>query len=774
MLGEPFTERDSGLLALHGLTLADAHAAQLRKVNDEEGAQLVGQSHRRSADRDFSGIAFPYLRGDRVIDYRLRRNNPDLEQQADGLKERNKYLSAPGTRAHLYFLGNLSQEWLDDHTIDIAITEGEWKTLALHRLAFEHNAGGRPRWLAIGLAGVWNFRGRIGRDTNANGKRVDIFGAIPDLDSIRWAGRCVKVVFDSDVRSNSMVTAARIALGVELSGRGAIVEFVDVPDSPHGGKWGLDDWLGNAGPEPVLEALSYGKIFKASAENVIVILDALPKEPSLIEIEQALSAIARILVKVNNQLVFALVREGIIRALKARKVISAAKIVDAALDDCGGEEASGPSLFEETEPWPEAVDGVELLSEIVKALKHFLFASEVVYSLVAVWSVFTHAFDSFDCLPNLLITAPTKGAGKSTLLTLLKCWSRKGLLVSSMTAAVLYRITQNERPTLLLDEADTYLKDNEALRGIINSGHTRSTAVVPRCEGEDNEVKLWSTFYPKAMAGIGAVAPDTVEDRSIRVDLERASGVEQRGLEYLTLDKQKELAHLRSKAARWALDNAHALRRAEPDIPDELTNARMRDNFRPLFAVANVVGGEWPTLVRQVAVAAAGFGVACRNSELLIQDIYAYVESSALTEDDYIESSKLATFLHDIEDRPWAEYGRQRKPITPTGIAYLLKEFKTTSGYKLRPVHERAGGTTWRGYWVSDFANAFARYCRPGTNGTQPRIKNLHETSPQQIGESVPSRKGDKPLKTNGCADCAGSEAAGANFELPLTGRVVL
>lgn len=43
------------------------------------------------------------------------------------------------------------------------------------------------------------------------------------------------------------------------------------------------------------------------------------------------------------------------------------------------------------------------------------------------------------------------------------------------------------KPTMLIDEADTFLCDNDELRGVLNTGHTRATAYVIRTVGEDHE-----------------------------------------------------------------------------------------------------------------------------------------------------------------------------------------------------------------------------------------------------------------------------------------------
>src|SRR6266404_117649 len=43
---------------------------------------------------------------------------------------------------------------------------------------------------------------------------------------------------------------------------------------------------------------------------------------------------------------------------------------------------------------------------------------------------------------------------------------------------------EEERPTLLIDEADTWLQGNDQLRGILNSGYSRKTAYVVRVARE--------------------------------------------------------------------------------------------------------------------------------------------------------------------------------------------------------------------------------------------------------------------------------------------------
>jgi hypothetical protein len=150
----------------------------------------------------------------------------------------------------LYFVPGTPVEWLDDAELPIAITEGEKKTVAWFRLAREKSE--RPRFLAIGLSGVWSWRGIIGKEPGPDGERLRVKGPIPDLSRINWKNRKVYIAFDSNTHDNPSVRAARSQLARELRRRGALVLFVNVPRAE--GINGVDDWLALCGPEEVLKA----------------------------------------------------------------------------------------------------------------------------------------------------------------------------------------------------------------------------------------------------------------------------------------------------------------------------------------------------------------------------------------------------------------------------------------------------------------------------------------------------------------------------------------
>ena len=65
------------------------------------------------------------------------------------------------------------------------------------------------------------------------------------------------------------------------------------------------------------------------------------------------------------------------------------------------------------------------------------------------------------------------------------------------------------------------------------------------------------------------------------------------------------LDELARKCARWAQDNLQNLKGADPVMPKQLNN-RAADNWRPLFAIADAIGGDCPDKARRAALVLTG------------------------------------------------------------------------------------------------------------------------------------------------------------------------
>jgi hypothetical protein len=284
----------------------------------------------------------------------------------------------------------------------------------------------------------------------------------------------------------------------------------------------------------------------------------------------------------------------------------------------------------------------------------------------------------------------------------------------------LFRLVQTHRPTILADECDAWLRDNEELRGLLNVGHRRGGQAL-RCEGDNHEVRAFNVFSPAVLCGIGAL-PGTLHDRSIVIRLERAKPGEVRErFDSRRVDRERELCR---KLARFAGDHRARLEHCDPALPPGAFN-RIADNWRPLFAVAEVAGGDWPRraaeafakLTAKEDTDAQGIGTT------LLADI---AELFAKRGADRLPSSEIAEALAAIEGREWAEWGRARKPISTNQLAKQLRRFNITPR-NIKTVE----GKVLKGYHAEDFQEAFARYLpSAGDSNRYPA------TMPENIGDS--------------------------------------
>jgi hypothetical protein len=238
-----------------------AEAAGIYRVDSFQGGQLIG----RNSNANYEGLAiphtFPGVPG--IRETQLRRDHPEFDAKADGsVKEKGKYLFAPGRSNILYFPPSTAPEMLADTSLPIVNTEGFKKCLALWRLA--NDGQDRPRFLPVGLSGVWGWRGTVGKESSADGTRTAVKGPISDLDRITWQGRAVCILFDSDKKRNSSIEAAERELAKELKSRGAIVKIIDLPDLPDLEKTGADDLLAHpdGGPARMVDLIENAREFE--------------------------------------------------------------------------------------------------------------------------------------------------------------------------------------------------------------------------------------------------------------------------------------------------------------------------------------------------------------------------------------------------------------------------------------------------------------------------------------------------------------------------------
>jgi len=420
------------------------------------------------------------------------------------------------------------------------------------------------------------------------------------------------------------------------------------------------------------------------------------------------------------------------------------KLVYAARSQCTPGKVIDDIGFPQHEAWPEPVIGMELLDEISAILHRFVVLPKHAGTAISLWILFTHLIEAAEVAPILAIVSPEKRCGKTTLLAFLSRLAYRPLTASNVSASAVFRCIESWAPTLIIDEADTFLADNEELRGVINSGHTRATAYVLRCVGDDHEARRFSTWGAKAIALIGNL-PDTLMDRAIAIELRRKLPSDT----VVRFRRDTDLGPLARRCMRFAVDNADRIRGLRTHPPAEL-NDRAADNWEVLLTIAEVVGGEWPRRAREAAISLSGASPDGDSVKIeLLRDLRALLEGKGqFAGRSTVSSAELVEALLDDKASRWPEYNHGR-PLNQRQLARLLRPFGIVPGtVRLRD------NSTPKGYRVAAFEDSFKRYLSPlePPHRRNPMDMRVSEDfSSATVGQ--PLRIDDPPQASTG-ADC--------------------
>jgi putative DNA primase/helicase len=405
-----------------------------------------------------------------------------------------------------------------------------------------------------------------------------------------------------------------------------------------------------------------------------------------------------------------------------------------------GATATKPLTLTEIVPYPTSVDGVELVGETIAAFGRHVIIGEPEKLIAAFWTAHAHTVEACSISPRLAVTSPFPESGKSTLMKVVRHLVPRPLHVVTMTGPTLFRVIEISHPVMLLDEVNNWLTDRSAgasdgtkgdLMALIDAGHERGV-IVPRLMPSGNgawEPHGFDIFGPMALALIGKL-PEQIASRSIEIACMRRTA-DQPITPLYARRPPPELAEIASKWARWSADHVDLLKEWPAEIPPEISN-RTADNFEPLLVIAEVIEDEavgpgssrpdYPRLLREAAIAASKGSRANRlnsNPRLtLLADLLVLFDSEWAMHQDpknprplFTEAAKVVLFSEDIvtalaelEDRPWAEWGRARKPISKVQLARQLAPLGISPS-----THDR-GSLTAKGYVRRQFETSWKKY----------------------------------------------------------------
>ncbi|WHM41347.1 DUF3631 domain-containing protein [Streptomyces sp. BPTC-684] len=342
--------------------------------------------------------------------------------------------------------------------------------------------------------------------------------------------------------------------------------------------------------------------------------------------------------------------------------------------------------------------------------------SEEALTAVTLWTAATHLQRAWQHAPRLAVVGPAKRCGKSRLLDIVTETVHNRLITMNASPAAIFRsITDEDPPTLLLDEADTLFgtakaaERNEELRGLLNAGHQRNRPTL-RVTGPEHKPVAFPTFAMAALAGIGDL-PDTIMDRSVVIRMRRRTTGEK--VASFRIGRDTPALHaIRDRLAAWLTPLYAQAVDLEPSMPVE---DRAADTWEPLVAVADLAGGSWPALARAACHTMAAYE-AERDKDhgpkirILIDIRRAFAFHG---DPPVLQTHTLLSYLNEDAERNWSDNGRDG--LTPRGLQELLKDYGISSVTSRFPNSPQA-----KGFRRRQFLDAWARYCPEPAPATGP------------------------------------------------------
>lgn len=375
-------------------------------------------------------------------------------------------------------------------------------------------------------------------------------------------------------------------------------------------------------------------------------------------------------------------------------------------------------LVAEIEPYHEPVTHDEIYTALYSLVHEHMAIDEPLKVAFVLWVIFTYLTDISDFAPIAWITAPERQCGKSTLLGLFDRVVNKPMAFNNITQAVLYRVMEQFKPTLLIDEIDTSLKDKNELLGIVNAGYSRHASNVPRMnQDKGGIVEKFDVFGAKVFSGIGEMK-GTFASRAIRFELRRKTNSDKvkrfnkRTLPYETTNE------LQRKVKRWAVDNRQAVQAVETPLLQ--INDRDFDNWEILLQIATVLGVYDKAL--QACLIICNRKDEPSLNEMLLSDIRDIFNVERMSSTDLLEK------LNFDSEKCWQTLNNG-SPLTSHQLAKKLKSFGIVSK------NMRINSIQVKGFDKADFVKTWAQYLPPPPAEENPFLTPIIEFPQKRVAK---------------------------------------
>ncbi len=347
-----------------------------------------------------------------------------------------------------------------------------------------------------------------------------------------------------------------------------------------------------------------------------------------------------------------------------------------------------------------------IVEEIRAFIHRYVDVSPLFEQIASYYVLFTWVYDAFNELPYLRLRGDT-GSGKTRFLLTAGSLCYKPIFASgASTVSPLFRILDEFRGTLIVDEGDFRFSDEKAeIVKILNNGNGRGFPVLrsESTSGREFSPRAYSVFGPKLIATRGYFQDRALESRCLTEEMGGQKLRDDIPIN-LTGDYKREAHELRNKLVMFRFRNV-SKRQIDPSLVDRSIEPRLAQIFVPLLSV--IQDSDARQALRQVAreyhrelVADRGMDIEAQVLEI-IQKLRDTPNGTGLS-------------IRGITNRFIERHGEDfERKITPHWIGYILRRklgLKTekrhgsyviavTEGPKLVRLFEKYGIAAASGDW---------------------------------------------------------------------------
>ncbi|MDO4427134.1 MAG: DUF3631 domain-containing protein [Moraxella sp.] len=359
-------------------------------------------------------------------------------------------------------------------------------------------------------------------------------------------------------------------------------------------------------------------------------------------------------------------------------------------------------LVQEPTAHHEPISHDEIYTALYGLIDRHIFINEPLKVAFVLWVLFTYLTDIAEFAPIAWITAPERACGKTTLLDLFERVVYRPYAMLDPTKAVIFRVMDKFKPTLLIDEIDTGLKDKADILGIINGGYSKGKPTGRINSDKGNSLEAFNGFGAKVLCGIGNLQ-GTTASRCIRFEMKRkgksdkVTPMNKRTLPFT----QTEL--IRQKCKRWAMDNRQAVDGVEIPLID--ISDRAYNSWYILLQIATVLGVYDKALQACLSI--------CQTKDEPSQHEQLLHDTREVWHGEKMALRMLLERLTALDEALWQTYNNGQE-MTAHQLGKKLRGF----GIDTQTVKTGAS-TSAKGYYKTQFVPVWERYLSPKVNESE-------------------------------------------------------